>query len=190
GVSAAELTYGYNFRLPCDFFTSSSTNEQDMDFDYVSRLRASINSVKPCQPTRSHGNKRPIFIHQDLNTCEQVFLRTDAVKKPLQPTYEGPYKVLERNGKTFKLQLPERRSAVISIDRLKPAYTVNESNYDDHLPTSSVIIPHQDTSATSPPSPVSTDTSAIRSRTSSQAPSSILKTTRHGRNVKLPVRFR
>lgn len=200
GVSAAELTYGYNLRLPCDFFTAPPSTESDMDSDYVSRLRASISSARPSQPT-SHGNKRPIFVHKDLQTCEQVFIRHDAVKKPLQPTYDGPYKVIERNSKTFKLELPERRSAVISIDRLKPAYTINESSYDDYLPTLPVnqsTVPRlpshnqQDTSVTSPLPPASQKAPSSTSTTSSssQVPSSILKTTRHGRNVKLPVRFR
>lgn len=197
GVSAAELTYGYNLRLPCDFFTAPSSAEPDMDLDYVSKLRASINSARPILPTTSHGNKRSIFVHKDLQTCEQVFIRNDAVRKPLQPTYEGPYKVIERSNKTFKIQLPERRSAIVSIDRLKPAYTIDESRYDDQ-PNSQITVPtlpadrQLDTSATSlfPPATQKVPSTTSATSSSSQVQSSSLKTTRHGRNIKLPVRFR
>lgn len=189
GVSAAELTYGYNLRLPCDFFTTQPAHDPDMDFDYVSRLRASINSARPRQAT-VHSNNRSIFVHKDLQTCDYVFIRNDAMRKPLQPTYNGPYKVIERNSKTFKLQLPERQSAVVTIDRLKPAYTIDESTYDDYLSTSQSVSQQPD-SATSPPLPASQKAPCITSPPS-QVPSSssILKTTSHGRTVKLPVRFR
>lgn len=173
GISAAELTYGHNLRLPSDFFTSPS-NQTDMDYDYVNQLRATINSVKPSQPTIPHGNNRLIFIHKDLQTCEHVFVRNDAVKKPLQPPYDGPYKVLERNNKIFKLQLPERRSATISIDRLKPAFTLNE-------PTTTISQPTQQTTVNLPQDQVPDQVIL---------PKPILKTTRSGRTIKLPVRFR
>lgn len=158
-----------------------------MDVDYVSRLRASINAAKPCSLT-SHSNKRSIFVHKDLHTCSQVFIRNDAVKKPLQPTYEGPYTVLERDSKTFKLQLPDRRSAVISIDRLKPAYTVDEDTFTDSPVPSHTSLPQaQDTSATPPLQPARKHPVTPQP---SQAQSSIIKTTRLGRRINLPVRFR
>ncbi|VUZ52707.1 unnamed protein product [Hymenolepis diminuta] len=50
----------------------------------------------------------PIFIPTDLKTCSHVFLHHDAVRKPLQPIYDGPFK----NG----------RESVVSMDRVKPAY--------------------------------------------------------------------
>lgn len=119
-VSAAELTYGQNLRLPGDFFVTSQT--EAMDSNYVEKLRSSISNLRPVH-AQSHNTNRPVFVHRDLQTCKQVFVRVDAVKKPLQPPYDGPYAVLRRDSKTFTLQLPGR-VAVISIDRLKPAFTM------------------------------------------------------------------
>lgn len=124
-VSAAELTYGQCLRLPSDFFTEASADVPRMDHDYVSSLRRTISSLKPV-PAQPHSNKQVPFVHPDLQQCENVFVRVDAVKKPLQPPYDGPYPVLKRGNKMFTIQLPGRQ-AVISIDRLKPAYILNES---------------------------------------------------------------
>lgn len=122
-VSAAELTYGQGLRLPSDFFTETNAHVP-MDHDYVSTLRRTISNLRPVL-AQHHSNKQVTFIHPDLQQCEHVFVRVDAVKKPLQPAYDGPYPVLIRNSKMFTIQLPGRK-AVISIDRLKPAYILQE----------------------------------------------------------------
>lgn len=178
GVSTAELTYGHILRLPNDFFAKpEAINEQSMDYDFVNQLRATIHAIKPRAPTTSHGNLRPIFVHQDLQTCSHVFVRNDAVKKPLQAPYDGPYRVLKRNSKTFALQLPDRRSSTISIDRLKPAYILNEDT--DETPSPSVL----------PPAKLPTAQKAAPPKDDVPALKPILKT-RSGRIVKHPVRFR
>lgn len=123
GVTAAQMLYGSNIRLPGDFFDVSSNKSCDSD-NYVSKLKDIIESYKPV--TRSNINSSSkIFVHKDLNNCEYVFLRNDAVRKPLQPPYDGPYRVIRRNNKVFCIQLPNRQLQV-SIDRLKPAYIIQE----------------------------------------------------------------
>ncbi|UYV63203.1 hypothetical protein LAZ67_2003427 [Cordylochernes scorpioides] len=42
--------------------------------------------------------------------------------KPLAPPYDGPYEVLFRKPKIYKLKI-KKRSTWVSIDRLKPAFT-------------------------------------------------------------------
>ncbi|KAH0820754.1 hypothetical protein GEV33_002037 [Tenebrio molitor] len=64
-----------------------------------------MNDLRPT-PTSSHGNKQ-IFTFRDLETCSHVFLRHDVVKPPLQPAYDGPYKGLRRDHRTFRLLLNE-----------------------------------------------------------------------------------
>ena len=61
----------------------------------------------------------------DLQRTTHVFVRVDATKSPLM----HPYKVLQRKDKSFKLQI---RNSIdwISIDRLKPAYLMQEDQPD------------------------------------------------------------
>lgn len=180
-TSAAELTYGYNLRLPGDFFATAteSENQQITDHNYVSQLRKTIAALKPKQPLPSHTSNRQIFVHKDLQTCNYVFIRTDAVKKPLQPPYEGPYKVIDRDKKIFTVQLPQRQ-AKISIDRLKPAYTVNDTAETEHNTTQRQRINRSNPETQIPTSRqqlITTQTTKPQIKTQS------------GRTIRLPVRF-
>ena len=59
-----------------------------------------------------------------LATCSHVFVRVDAVRRPLCPPYEGPFKVLQREAKTFLIDRLGKEYRV-SVDRLKPAFTLD-----------------------------------------------------------------
>jgi hypothetical protein len=48
-----------------------------------------------------------------------VYVRQDGQLPPLAQLYEGPYAVISRGEKTFKLQVGPRE-LVVSMDRLKP----------------------------------------------------------------------
>jgi len=50
-----------------------------------------------------------------------VFVRRDGHVPSLTPLYEGPYEVMSRNGKFFKLRMGARVDSV-SINRLKSAF--------------------------------------------------------------------
>ena len=65
------------------------------------------------------------FIHKDLKDSTHVFLRQDTARHALQPPYSGPHKVIARTDKTFKIVV-RGRQVTVSIDRLKPAYTLEE----------------------------------------------------------------
>ena len=54
-----------------------------------------------------------------------VLVRRDGHVPPLSPLYEGPYKVLTRSQRTFRLQVGNRVE-VVSVQRLKPAITSDE----------------------------------------------------------------
>ncbi|KAL4718012.1 hypothetical protein ACJJTC_012837 [Scirpophaga incertulas] len=120
-ISAAEMTYAQTIRLPSDFYDTQKVVSCD-DYSLVQKLRSILNSLKP--NSKSHSSKS-FFIHPDLRECEFVFVRND-VHKPLKPTYDGPYRVLKRGTKVYEIQFPNR-IVNISIDRLKPAYTIQES---------------------------------------------------------------
>lgn len=131
GVSAAELTYGRNIRLPGDFYDEVSTKMSDSE--YIDRLRNIIGSLRP-KPT-SHRTSKSLFVHPDLDKCQMVFVRNDTVRRSLQPPYDGPYPVVERKGKVYVIKIGDRISH-ISLDRLKPAYVLNNDpiQEDDAIP--------------------------------------------------------
>ncbi|XP_037301303.1 uncharacterized protein LOC119191517 [Manduca sexta] len=117
------MTYGTTLRLPSDFIipTAKLSHEEN---DYIRRLMDTMASLKSTSCSNSTG--REPFVHKDLATCTHVFVRNDQVVPPLTPPYDGPYEVIKRYDKYFKIKLP-LRSAVISLDRLKPAYICTET---------------------------------------------------------------
>ena len=115
--TAAEMVYGTTLRLPGEFFTTSPTPLPDPT-DYLSQLKAHMQLLRPSppRPTLRHSN-----VHTDLATATHVFIRRDAVRKPLQPPYDGPYPVIQRTDKHFTVDVNGRQDTV-SVDRLKPAH--------------------------------------------------------------------
>ncbi|KFD63933.1 hypothetical protein M514_23924 [Trichuris suis] len=121
-VSAAELVYGTTLRLPTEFF-QQATNEED-PATFVGRLVRAMRDLRPI-PTASRPSTTAVFIAPELQSCSHVFLRNDAVHRPLDPTYSGPFRVLSRQDKTFVIEISGRPSTV-SIDRVKPAHLAND----------------------------------------------------------------
>ena len=72
-------------------------------------------------PFNYHGNTSS-RVPVSLASCSHVFLRVDAVRRPLTPPYEGPFEVLQRGSKTFLINKCGK-SYTVSVDRLKPAAT-------------------------------------------------------------------
>ena len=128
GHSVAERVYGTTLCLPGEFF-SPPTAKPDLDpTSYVDRLKRTLYDLKPPRNRPQHRNAH---VPKDLQTCTHVFIRRDAVRKPLQPPYDGPFKVISRSTKSFKVDLGNRTDTV-SIDRLKPAHR------DTTLPTATL----------------------------------------------------
>ena len=57
----------------------------------------------PVRPQPQHKS----HVSNTLSHCTHVFVRHDGVKKPLQPVYDGPFKVLKHSEKHFTLQYPK-----------------------------------------------------------------------------------
>lgn len=127
GFSPAEMVYGTTLRLPGEFFHAVQPEPRVPDL--VRTLKDSMSLLRPTSGT-DHSN-RTIFVPENMSAASHVFLRVDATRKPLQPRYDGPFAVIERNGKNFKLQL-HNRTSWISIDRLKPALLLREDPVADH----------------------------------------------------------
>jgi hypothetical protein len=121
-ATAAELLYGTGIRLPAEFFLPTTGKTTT---NFVKEIKEHFSETKS-QAIVRHGT-REVFIFQELTFCAYVFLRNDTVKGPLQPPYDGPYKVIERGEKHFKIQI-NNENVIMSIDRLKPAFIINDDN--------------------------------------------------------------
>ena len=64
--------------------------------------------------------QRKSYISKDMGNATHVFVRHDAIRKPLQPPYDGPYRVLKLAEGHYMLDIAGR-PGVVSLDRLKPA---------------------------------------------------------------------
>ena len=130
-ATAAEMVYGTSLRLPGEFFTPSHKATVPDPSNYVSRLKSFMQQIRPTPPRL---NRRKSYVSDALATCTHVFVRHDAVRKPLQAPYDGPYPVLQRKDKYFILNIKGQQNTV-SKDRLKPAYLENEINVSpDSIP--------------------------------------------------------
>jgi hypothetical protein len=69
---------------------------------------------------------KKIFVFRELATSPYVFVRNDTVKGPLQPPYDGPFKVTQRNEKYFTI-IVNSKNITVSIDRIKPAFMVSDN---------------------------------------------------------------
>ncbi|BHF82306.1 hypothetical protein SprV_0802544300 [Sparganum proliferum] len=103
GCTAADLVYGICLLLPGD---------------YVERLRSAMRNLRA---TPSRTSPACSFIPPDLNKCDFILVRHDAVRRPLQPPYDGPYKVLRRSDKDVVIDR-NGKTDTVSIDCVKPAY--------------------------------------------------------------------
>ncbi|XP_066602881.1 uncharacterized protein [Prorops nasuta] len=98
-ASLAELVYGTTLRLPGEFFIDVQDSQQPRLL--LERLRSTMRSIRPVAISFHESQKT--FIHKDIYTCSHVFIRVDAVKKPLEAPYEGSFKILRRiNDKVMK----------------------------------------------------------------------------------------
>lgn len=137
GCCPAELVFGATLRLLGEMILDSKERENPDPLSYATRLKDHFRSIRPI-PTRQ--NDRTEQIHKDLSTCPFVFVRVDAVRKPLQPPYDGPFLVLERKPKYFILDRSGTKDSV-SIDRLKPAYLeLPDVNLNSALPKLSPFV--------------------------------------------------
>jgi len=123
-VSPAYLVYGTSMRMPGEFFVNSNQPTPNTD-TFVSQLKQKFELIRPVSTV--HKTSRTTFISPDLSKATHVFVRHDAIKKPLQMPYDGPFRVIHRTDKTYQVDINDK-TVNISIDRLKPAFLPNEED--------------------------------------------------------------
>jgi hypothetical protein len=105
------MVYGSPLTLPGIIIHGQ---EQPAEF-FVEQLQSRLSSFSPLPlpitPASGGGGK--------LQAAQFVFVRLPPAAPALSPAYRGPYKVLEKGDKFFKIQLGGTADK-ISVDRLKP----------------------------------------------------------------------
>ena len=123
----AELVYGATLRLPGEFlYPADSDSMLSPSTAFVARLRSALAAMRPA-PSVHHRSVSAATattasgVPQSLSQVSHVFLRVDAVRRPLSRPYEGPFRVLKKGPKTFVL-CRGGKAWTVSVDRLKPAW--------------------------------------------------------------------
>nr|VZH91271.1 unnamed protein product [Spirometra erinaceieuropaei] len=115
--SAAELVFGATVRLPGEMISPTPQGAFEDPTNLLHRLRQFMRTLSPVPPRFSAS---PSYLEKDLTTCSHVYLRCDRVRRSLEPPYDGPFRVISRGTKNFRIQRGTRED-VVSVDRLKAA---------------------------------------------------------------------
>ena len=126
GCSPAELMFFQGLRLPGDFFTTPPPAYLPLTQSIISQMKAFAASLRPT-PTRV-VQSRPIYIPPELKTCSHVFIKVDPIKPNLTPTYAGPYPVISRTEKTFKV-LHNDKLQQVAINNVKPSFPLQSPEH-------------------------------------------------------------
>ncbi|KAK7877067.1 hypothetical protein WMY93_032222 [Mugilogobius chulae] len=96
--SSAELVLGQPLRVPGEFLSGFSRSAAD------TRSRSiPLGEARVFAPVAAHHCLPQSYVPKDLMSAKYVFIRHDAHRSPLQPPYDGPFRVLESGPKDFWL---------------------------------------------------------------------------------------
>jgi transposase InsO family protein len=115
GMSPAEAMFGAPLVLPGQFLDAADGPPPSPAF--LQDVQNTLHGQRP----HHIPPQGPAELPADLLQADMVFVRNDAKMPPLSPLYSGPYRVLERSLRFFKLQIGERTDTVSTL-RLKAAY--------------------------------------------------------------------
>ncbi|GFY10752.1 integrase catalytic domain-containing protein [Trichonephila clavipes] len=171
----AELVFGTTIRLPGEMFDSSKPDDDVVNF--VSKLKSHMQSLH-----LNHQNTIANVQFLSIQDCwkQHMFSSPRHVTSSTSTTYDGPFKVLQRKDKVFFLDINGKRVSV-SIDRCKPAFFLNTK--DLQLPQTK-----NETPATVEPNATASTPATVESDPTASTPTQ--PSTRSGRKVHLPTRYR
>lgn len=145
---------------------------------FTQELRHKMTQLKYSPPRQSSS---PTHVPHQLQDCDYIFIRNDAVKRPLTLTYQGPFKVLKHSEKYLTIDQGSRTDTV-SIDRVKPAFLEKTPQRTELVLTR----PDTEPAPTKPPSWTACQ-ETDQTLESSMPPS---RHTRSGRKVTFPSRYK
>ena len=116
-ASSAELVYGQPLRVPGDFIPKTTA-----PWSAASQRTSLLDSARTFVPVPATQHGTPVSqVPTDLRSAHYVFIRHDAHRTPLQPPYDGPFRVLEKGAKHLVVDIGGK-SEHVSVDRVKPAH--------------------------------------------------------------------
>ena len=115
-ATLSEIIFGTTHPLPGEFFKFGNLSSKDASSKFLDFQSKSLSQFT-FRESRFLSTCR-IFVDPNLNKCRHVFIRNDATHSFLQPTYNGPFLVLDKNPKYFSV-LRNTKEYAVSIDRLK-----------------------------------------------------------------------
>ena len=113
--------FGKTLQLPSSFFTRSKANVSKVDDPLLLQNLMKLFDHCSAAPINIHKNYRKVTVDEKLFETPSVYVH---VKKGLEPSYTGPYKVQQRFDKFFTIRT-SRGPQNVSLHRLKPAYEVD-----------------------------------------------------------------
>jgi len=116
GLSPAEAVYGSPLVLPGEFLKNDEMSIDNMCKKFTVAIDAPAFSL----PRHNiPGDQLPVELPADLVNARLVWVRHDAVRRPLQRPYDGPFAVIARGPRAFTIRVGDR-DEIISVARLKP----------------------------------------------------------------------
>lgn len=111
---------GANLMIP----TAGIEQKAKLNQGFIDTLAEHFQVLQPVVVEASRASVSDTFIPKDLDTCDEVWLRVDRVRRPLEAPYTGPFKVLERNpsNNTLLLDIPGRVPQTVNLSRVKPVF--------------------------------------------------------------------
>ena len=178
--TTSEVVYGTQLRLPGEFFEKNQCTKH-VSSKFINAQQKFLSRFKYHESR--FPTTRTTYVDPHLNKCRHVFIRNDATRTPLQPTYDGPFKVLHRTPKYFKV-LKNTKVYTVSVDRLKAANLISDFLLeDDDLVTNEPSI--SDNDHTFPKLPSRQSKSLLNPRKAQPHPTTRTRT----RRIKPPQRF-
>jgi transposase InsO family protein len=115
-ISPAQALYGTPLVLPNQYL--SINNEQTMN-ESIIQIDNILKNLPMTRHNTAADKEPPQDLPQELWAADRVWVRRGGHAPPLAPLYDGPYTILQRSLRHFRLQMGDRKDN-LSTSRLKP----------------------------------------------------------------------
>ena len=125
GISPFTMVTGKTPLSPRDLFQKDPQNNKKYTDTFVQEFSKRMRELDFKDVPTYHPTSQKPYIPDELRNSTHVWVRVDRVRRPLEAPYTGPFEVIEKFDKTFKLKFPSGPN-MVSIERLKPAVLPNK----------------------------------------------------------------